>query len=598
MPYNTIDFYEEYKPEELAIKISELWNRWKDDSKAWELEATDIRNTVFASTIDTTTNDSNPFLNRTTVPKLAQIYDNLIANYDASLFPNNDWFMFEATSRESAMVDKKHKVRDYIKTKTRQLRFRTFMRQVLADWILYGNCYVGLDFIHERVVDPDTKNVVDGYIGPKPYRISPYDIKFDVRADSFKSAPKIIRTLKTIGQIKKEVTTHPNLNYTDELVKELTERRSACARGGNSGIYEEEKIKSLVADGFGTMHQYYCSGLVEVLEFYGDIFIENTGEILPNYHITVIDRCKVLVKEPIKTWNGEHHVYHCAWRNRPDNILGMSPLANLLGMQHRLDKLENTKADVFDQIAYPIVHEKGDVEYYDGDGNLNGIRGTPGGIYRSDTDGDVNYLRPDATALNADFQIDSLQQRMEELAGAPKNTMGIRTPGEKTAFEVQTLDNAASRIFQNKIAYFEEEFLEPILNGMLEIARRNLDVRDVIKMTNSTLGVDSFVDITKDDLMAAGRLYAVGSRYFQRNAIIAQNLTQLSQSPLLSAILPHFSRMGLAKLFEELLNLDQFSLVRENVGIEEDLETQRLVQVAQQTAAAEDQTPAEGQMPQ
>ena len=35
---------------------------------------------------------------------------------------------------------------------------------------------------------------------------------------------------------------------------------------------------------------------------------------------------------------------------------------------------------------------------------------------------------------------------MEEMAGAPKEAMGFRSPGEKTAYEVQRMENAASQV--------------------------------------------------------------------------------------------------------------------------------------------------------
>ena len=48
---------------------------------------------------------------------------------------------------------------------------------------------------------------------------------------------------------------------------------------------------------------------------------------------------------------------------------------------------------------------------------------------------------------------------MEMLAGAHREAMGIRSAGEKTAFEVQSLMTAAGRNFQPKTAPFERLFL-------------------------------------------------------------------------------------------------------------------------------------------
>ena len=145
----------------------------------------------------------------------------------------------------------------------------------------------------------------------------------------------------------------------------------------------------------------------------------------------------------------------------------MGPLDNLVGMQYRIDHLENLKADVFDMIAHPIAKVQGFVEDFSfGPGEK---------IYVGE-DGNVEFMRPDTTALNADTQIAILENKMEEMAGAPRQAMGIRTPGEKTAFEVQTLDNASSRVFMNKVSYFERNFLEPLINDMLELSRRNMEI--------------------------------------------------------------------------------------------------------------------------
>ena len=75
------------------------------------------------------------------------------------------------------------------------------------------------------------------------------------------------------------------------------------------------------------------------------------------------------------------------------------------------------------------------------------------------------------TIIAASNEIHTLEEKMELYSGAPREAMGIRTAGEKTAFEVQSLQNAAGRIFQEKITSFEIELLEPILNAMLESAR-------------------------------------------------------------------------------------------------------------------------------
>lgn len=214
---------------------------------------------------------------------------------------------------------------------------------------------------------------------------------------------------------------------------------------------------------------------------------------------------------------------------------------------------------------------RGDVEDFDFQ---------PGARIYLGEEGDVGYLVPDATALQADLQIQLLENKMEEMAGAPKQAMGIRTPGEKTAFEVQTLQNSASRIFEHKTAHFERTFLEPILNAMLEVSRRNMNMSDVIRVMDDASGAMLFKEIKKDDITANGKIVPVGARHFAERARRVQNLTQLYQLKLADpTIAPHLSGKEMAKIMAE--ELGEYRLYGENIAVAEQLETQQAAQEAE-----------------
>jgi hypothetical protein len=246
-------------------------------------------------------------------------------------------------------------------------------------------------------------------------------------------------------------------------------------------------------------------------------------------------------------------------------------------MQYRIDHLENIKADLFDLIAHPPLKIKGNVEEFEW--------GPMAEIFLGD-DGEVEVLKVDATALQADTQIAVLEQRMEELAGAPKQAMGIRTPGEKTAYEVQSLENAAGRIFQEKVSTFEIEMIEPLLNVMLEVARRNLDMTDVIRVMDDDLGVVEFLSITKEDITAKGHIRPIGSRHFAARAMLVQNVnnffnSSIGQDPSVKA---HISGKAIAKMFEDLLGVEKYAIVSDNIRLMEEAETQKLLTQLQQEA--------------
>jgi hypothetical protein len=565
----------------LAAMIANRYDEWKNARRNWENTVSEVSRYVFATDTTSTANALLPWKNKTTRPKLCQIRDNLHANYMAALFPNDDWFNWLPADEDSTDKDKTQAILAYMKNKLKESKFEETVSRFVLDFIDYGNVFGDVEYATETFKDPSGA-VVNGYIGPRAVRISPYDIVFDITSPSFEQAPKITRALLSLGDIHKLMKIDPNWQrVSPEIIAKIEDNRRQVIGYSQSDI---KKSEGLVAAGFDTLYQYYSSGLVEVLEFEGDIFELDSGTFYENHIITIIDRAYVVRKEPINTWTGRSTKRHCGWRLRPDNLMAMGPLDNRVGMQYRIDHLENLKADVFDLIAYPQWKIKGYVEDF--------RTGPDERIYMEET-ADVEQLRPDTTALNADMQIHELEEQMEEMAGAPKQAVGQRTPGEKTKFEVQVLENGASRVFQNKIAYFEKVFLEPILNSMLELARRNITTAESVQTLDTDLGVVKFLEVTKADLQAKGKLTPMGARHFAMQAQLIQNISTLSQTPLFQApsVSVHFSGLRLAKLIEDNLGLTQYKVVEPNIGVIEAAETQKLAASAQEQVQADAMTP-------
>lgn len=568
MAGTTIDLKLILSPDNLATEIADKWRLWNQQRQPKVDEWKELRNYLFATDTRKTSNSTLPWKNSTTVPKLTQIRDNLHANYMSSLFPQNNWMKWMADTREANTSAKRNAIQGYMSNKLRQSNFEVTMSKLVLDYIDYGNCFATVDFVKEYTQDPETDEIIAGYIGPRVVRISPFDIVFNPLASDFKSTPKIIRSILTLGEIKKMIEEDPANSYMAEVFDKMMGSRQAVSGYSDSDLHKND---GFMVDGFGSIREYYGSDYVELLTFYGDIYDKYNDKLHVNRIITVVDRTYVIRNVPNPSWLGSSPIFHVGWRERPDNLYAMGPLDNLVGMQYRIDHLENLKADVFDQIAFPILKIKGDVE------DFNFEPGTR--IYLGD-EGDVGYLAPDPTALNADMQIANIMAVMEEMAGAPKQAMGIRTPGEKTAFEVSALQNAASRIFQNKTQHFEKVFVEPILNSMLESGRRNMDAFDIIRISNEKLGIDVFQQITKEDITARGKIVPMGARHFAERAQRVQNLQQLwmlkSQDP---SIASHLSGKTLAKIMSEELN--EPDLFSENVAVVESLETQEFAREAQ-----------------
>lgn len=565
------------KPDDLAAFVANKYTEWRGACQTWLDQSKELRNYLFQTSTEDTTNKKLPWKNNTSVPKLSQLRDNLHANYYAALFPHDDWFKWEAADKTGSDRETARLIESYMKQKIRESSFKQAISRALYDYIDYGNA-VGEVTYEQNVHDDGSGQTTLVYSGPVAHRISPYDIYFDLTASDFSTAGKVTRRVVSMGSLQAAFAQNPEgFEWVPQALADAKETRKTLNAYGESDV---DKSEGFQVDGFGSLHHYYSGDMIELLEYEGDLYDREKDEILSNHRVIVMDRRKVVHKKPYSSWLGKSNKEHVAWRPRPDNLMGMGPLDNLVGMQYRLDHLENLKADVFDQIAHPMTVIYGMVEDFEWE---------PGGRIYADVDARVDILRPDATALNAEFQMEQLMQNMEELAGAPRQAMGIRTPGEKTAFEVQALENAAGRIFQQKIQKFEEEFVEPLLNQMLEVARRNIGPSETIKVFNDDFAIQEFLRITPDVLNQRGKLYPVGARHFAQRAQVVQNLlgfvnSAAYQDPAVSA---HISGKRIAALMEEHLGLDRFELVQDNIRIAEGQESQAMTAQAQESVIGE-----------
>ncbi len=581
MSKKALEVTSELGGDQLAAEIARKYTEHNTQRQQWLDQKLELRNYIFAIDTSTTTNSTLPWKNKTTLPKLCQIRDNLHANYSSALFPNDNWIKWEGATREAVTVAKRKAIEGYMANKVRESGFRTEINKLLYDYIDYGNAFYETVWVNESHTDPETGEIIPGYIGPKLVRISPNDLVFNPMASTFDDSYKITRYVKTMGEMKEELDSRPDLGYNREVIEKADSFR------GSIGTWSKEDLRKLEAysvDGFGSYQDYLQSGYVEILEFEGNIS-DNDGSFLKNHLITVIDRQHVVRKEGLPTWTGKSTKGHVGWRFRPDNLYAMGPLDNLVGMQYRIDHLENLKADAMDLAIHPPLVIAGNVEEF----NYG-----PGEEIYVGEGGQVTELGKNLSGvMGANNEISALEQKMEEMAGAPKQAMGIRTPGEKTAYEVQTLEMAASRIFQNKIANFEINLVEPALNRMLELARRNMDGSDLIRIMDDDFGVLEFLSVTKTDITSSGKLRPIGARHFAAQAVMMQNLMGIVNSGLWAdpTVKVHFSGKKIASMVEELLGLESFDLVSDNVAIAEQAETAQLTHQAQEDIATTDQTP-------
>lgn len=559
-------------PDLLATRITERWQQWESLRQPKKNDWEEIRRYVYATDTTQTTNASNPWKNKTTVPKLCQILDNLYSNYTATLFPKRKSITWEANNEDSNQIDKKDAIENYMIWAMEQSSFKHEIDKVILDYIQYGNCFATVEWMDQRTQLPDGRTQV-GYVGPAVRRISPLDIVMNPTAENFIQSPKIVRSIISMGELKEllqRMSNDQNRKAYEELYTYLKEIRFH-ARTFQGDWTQQDRLYNM--DGFSSFRAYLLQDYVEVLTFYGDWYDYINDTFEKNRVIMVVDRHKLISDEANPSYFGYPPIFHSPWRKKQDNLWGMGPLDNLVGMQYRMDHIENMKADIFDLATYPVQKVKGFVEDF---------VWQPGEKIFTSEEGDVELLQPQVEALNANMEIQNLANLMEQMAGAPREAMGFRTPGEKTKYEVQTLENAAARVFQNKISQFEEQVIEPILNAMLELARRNLVDATTIKVFDSEYNLASFQTLTVDDITGIGRIRPVAARHFAEQAQMIQNITSMAQSNIWPVVQPHTSGLKLVKVLEDAFDLKNYEIFSPFVALSEQAQGQQIIQALQE----------------
>lgn len=549
--------------DDYAKKISDYFSLWNQQRTTALGKAQEARNYLYATdVISAMQSASMPWKNTTHIPHLSQLSENLQNQYWEILYSDPKFLRFSGATpddrKKSSLIDK------WLLQKLEQKQFRdTTARKLLVEYVLYGNCFLEVEYVSE--VDDNKQEI---YKGPVFSPVSCLDIVFDCTAKDFASTPKITRKLMHIADVEDLALNHPSNTYDQAAINKLKATRNPS----NAKVWTDSiKDMNITYDGYRNPEQIMQSEMVELLTYRGSIYNCETGEMQRNRIITVADRWFVIRNEPNTAPIGFDGIHHAGWKPRPDNLWAQGPLEQLVGMQYRIDRLENARADIFDQNIIPKMLITGQVDEPD-DPNA------PGATWRAlDNASSVQILHPDNTVLQADTQIPFYMRKMEDVVGALPLQQGIRTPGEKTLGEVQTLETNAQKISQGKVSLLEVMLSKAFDEAYQRMVGRDFDIVDYMEIFNDLKQASVVEAISTSELKAKGRITCMGSRHWaQRQKLIAAAqgiLGTFFQDP---RVRNHFSGKAMADVLAGELNWEELGIVGEYIGVKEDVEAQAM----------------------
>lgn len=557
-----------------AMKIGEMYTTFNDQRTTALAMGQEIRNYVYATDINDTNSGNLDSKNRTHIPKLTELSDTLQSNYWETIFGEIKFFKFNGVEADDRAKSKK--VEAWIRVKLESKKFRqTVGRELIADFVIYGNCFIEVDYIVE--LDDKNEEIFKGIV---LRRISPLSIVFDADADSFGNTPKIRRKLIHLADLAGLPVKFPNAGYNKDAIDKAIARRQTAIRDDWVDMIQDQ---NLTVDGFDSFDDYFKQDYIEVLTYKGDMYNSDTGKVQKHRVIEVIDRLHIIRDETNPSPTGMSGIHHIKWRTRTDNLWGMGPLDNLAGMQYRVNKIENLKADVIDVIGHPItIHIGGESLEELGDIYI------PGEIIDLPEGEDIRFESPDANILQvADSHMSLYFSLMEDFAGAPPEERGIRTPGEKTAAEINMLDSKGSKLFRDKSRIFETG-LEGALKEAFELTLDNFDGNDYIEIFDDLEGKEILETLSLDSIKARGDFTAMGSKHWDIKNRRKSELTALFgaggilQDPKYSA---HVNSWESVKALEDIYQLTDTKIFERYRGVKDEVETQAIAQAESEELA-------------
>src|SRR5215831_9825902 len=200
MTGKVLELHNVIQPDQLATRLTERWLEWDLLRNVKKNDWEEVRRYVYATDTTQTTNNQLPWKNKTTVPKLCQIRDNLYSNYTATLWPQRKWLAWEANEKDSNSVDKRNSITNYMSWVINQPSFKHELDKCILDYIDFGNCFGTVEWVDQRVALPNKTQA--GYVGPAVPRINPLDLVMNPTAENFLQSPKIIRSIISMGELR------------------------------------------------------------------------------------------------------------------------------------------------------------------------------------------------------------------------------------------------------------------------------------------------------------------------------------------------------------------------------------------------------------
>jgi len=446
-----------------------------------------------------------------------EIVETINAYLQTAFFPSSDWFDV-VPAEDPELIDVAKATKKFVMKKLREAQFTSYWETYIRQLLITGFSVIALPWetrlvTRKRRVEKKDEDGLSTYPEMEE-EVPEYDnISFEV-LDSFDcfldpSARDINRAnfIRVMRQEKATIMQKVGSKEYDKL--------NPVNVIANSSAQGKTKANSERVSRFLGM-EYDPKELVDVLEFWGDITVENV-----TYHdvvITVVGNSLARI-EPNPYWGGRPFIIGTSIPV-PGRPYGLSPLEPVLGMIHQLNVLSNQRLDNLELIVDTMW---GYIP--DGVTDPSDMTTEPGKVIPMASPGNVFPLQRQGEGVYISYQeTNLLETNIDKTVGvgAYIGTQQGRKGERVTAQEIQAVRDAGGNRLSSIHGHIENTQLHMLLIKTIMLCRQYVTYDDVIRYQGQR-GEQIYAHFGPRELMYDYEIMPVGAEY------IANKERQLQQ---------------------------------------------------------------------
>lgn len=422
-----------------------------------------------------------------------------------------DWYVRKAINHEAYNEELQRWVEDSANYHQEYKQVMQDYEKIASQSTLMGGQQPETPQFKEPPMPPKNMDIV--YEGPRLWIASIFNYVQEQHPNDQDKAIRIIRSWRTKAHLKKraEPTSDGYRMYSNlDLIKDMVSEETSS----------DNDAEILIKMALG-MEMPHGKSKVEIKQMHGDFEINKGGEKGIYYdHIITVANDQLIGCEPSKLQSGSMMVRNARLGVIEGAVYGRGPIEKGLNEQDSANAIHNQSIDAVNTIIAP-EYEVVEDDLVDGIMKPSG----PGVRHHVHTKGTISPLAKNFQGVPLGLKVlDDSMARHERFTGSINTATGSSETATRTARNSSVI---ATKLGSH-VVDFEDEFVTPSMNMMLEMNAQYIDEEQIVNITQDEKVV-RVVKVSPQSIKRGWTARAGGSKYLAEQQERIQNLMMATQ---------------------------------------------------------------------